>query len=55
MLTSNRPGEDLGKLLSDAASMSAMLQHLLHHGHVRKCSPRSWRTKTDLPPQEAAG
>jgi hypothetical protein len=21
------------------------------HGHVLKCGPRSWRTKTDLPPQ----
>jgi hypothetical protein len=55
MLTSNRPVEDLGKLLSDVASVSAMHQHLLHHGRVRKYSPRSWRTKTDLPPQEAAG
>ncbi len=34
---------------------SAMLDRLLHHGHVLKCGPRSWRTKTDLPPQEAAG
>ena len=55
MLTSNRPVEDWGKLLGDAAAVSAMLDRLLHHGHVRKCGPRSWRTKTDLPPQEAAG
>ncbi len=33
----------------------AMLDRLLHHGHVLKCGPRSWRTKTDLPPQEATG
>ena len=44
-----------GKLLGDAAAVSAMLDRLLHHGHVLKCGPRSWRTKTDLPPQEAAG
>jgi hypothetical protein len=29
-------------------------QLLLHHGHVLKCGPRSWRTKIDLPAQEAA-
>jgi hypothetical protein len=34
---------------------TAMLDRLLHHGHVLKCGPRSWRTKTDLPPQQAAG
>src|SRR5438270_4748795 len=55
MLTSNRPIEDWGKLLGDAAAVSAMLDRLLHHGHVLKCGPRSCRTKTDLPPQEAAG
>src|SRR6266699_2194654 len=55
LLTSNRPVEDWGKLLGDAAAVSAMLDRLLHHGHVLKCGPRSWRTKTDLPPQEAAG
>ena len=55
MLTSNRPVEDWGKLMGDAAAVSAMLDRLLHHGHVLKCGPRSWRTKTDLPPQEAAG
>jgi len=55
MLTSNRPVEDWGKLLGDAAAVSAMLDRLLHHGHVLKCGPRSWRTKTDLPPQEPPG
>jgi DNA replication protein DnaC len=47
MLTSNRPVEDWGKLLGDAAAITAMLDRLLHHGHVLKCGPRSWRTKTD--------
>ncbi len=46
-LTSNRPVEDWGKLLGDAAAVTAMLDRVLHHGHVLKCGPRSWRTKTD--------
>ena len=54
LLTSNRPVEDWGKLLADSAAVTAMLDRLLHHGHVLKCGPRSWRTKTDLPPQQAA-
>ena len=48
ILTSNRPIEDWGKLLGDAAAVTAMLDRLLHHGHVLKCGPRSWRTKTDV-------
>jgi DNA replication protein DnaC len=46
LLTSNRPVEDWGKLLGDVAAVSAMLDRLLHHGHLLKCGPRSWRTKT---------
>ena len=45
LVTSNRPVEDWGKLLGDTAAVSAMLDRLLHHGHVLKCGPRSWRTK----------
>jgi len=45
LLTSNRPVEDWGKVLGDVAAVSAMLDRLLHHGHVLKCGPRSWRTK----------
>ena len=48
IVTSNRPVDDWGKLLGDAAAVSAMLDRLLHHGHLLKCGPRSWRTKTDL-------
>ncbi len=55
LLTSNRPVEDWGKLLGDAAAVTAMLDRLLHHGHVLKCGPRSWRTKTDLPEPTSAG
>ena len=45
LLTSNRPVDDWGKLLGDVAAVTAMLDRLLHHGHVLKCGPRSWRTK----------
>lgn len=45
-LTSNRPDCGLG----DTAAVTAFLDRLLHHVHVLKCGPRSWRTKlqTDL-------
>lgn len=45
LLTSNRPVEDWGKLLGDTAAVGSMLDRLLHHGHVLKCGPRSWRVK----------
>jgi DNA replication protein DnaC len=45
LLTSNRPVEDWGKLLGDVAAVAAMLDRILHHGHVLKCGPRSWRTR----------
>jgi len=49
LLTSNRPVEDWGKLLGDTAAVGSMLDRLLHHGHVLKCGPKSWRTKTAAP------
>jgi len=55
LMTSNRPVEDWGKLLGDSAAVSAMLDRMLHHGHVLKCGPRSWRTKTGLPDPEVKG
>jgi DNA replication protein DnaC len=55
LMTSNRPVEDWGKLLGDAAATSAMLDRLLHHGHLLKCGPKSWRTKTGLPGGPQAG
>ena len=45
ILTSNRPVDDWGKLLGDNAAVTALLDRLLHHAHVLKCGPRSWRTK----------
>jgi DNA replication protein DnaC len=55
ILTSNRPVDDWGKLLGDNAAVTALLDRLLHHAHVLKCGPRSWRTKvhTDLRQEEA--
>ncbi len=57
LLTSNRPVDDWGKLLGDTAAVTALLDRLLHHAHVLKCGPRSWRTKTqsDLPQEHHAG
>jgi len=55
LLTSNRPVGDWGKLLGDGADATAGLDRFFHHGHALKCGRRSWRTKSDLPPQEAAG
>ncbi len=54
LLTSNRPVDDWGKLLGDTAAVTALLDRLLHHAHVLKCGPRSWRTKvhTDLRSEE---
>ena len=45
LITSNRPVEDWGKLLGDTAAVTALLDRLLHHGHVIQCGPRSWRTR----------
>lgn len=55
LITSNRPVEDWGKLLGDVAAVSATLDRLLHHAHVLKCGPRSWRTRQTLQAAEAAG
>ena len=54
LLTSNRPVDDWGKLLGDTAAVTALLDRLLHHAHILKCGPRSWRTKvhTDLRAEE---
>src|SRR5947199_9466640 len=45
LATSNRPVEDWGKLLGDTAAVTAMLDRLLHHGHILQCAPRRWRSK----------
>ena len=54
LLTSNRPVDDWGKLLGDTAAVAALLDRLLHHGHVLKCGPRSWRMRHHTSPTEGA-
>jgi DNA replication protein DnaC len=56
IMPSNRPVDDWGKLLGDTAAVTALLDRLLHHAHVLKCGPRSWRTTlhTDLRTEAAA-
>jgi DNA replication protein DnaC len=56
LITSNRPVDDWGKLLGDTAAVTALLDRLLHHAHLLKCGPRSWRTKlrSDQAEHEAA-
>jgi hypothetical protein len=44
-LTSNRPLEDWGLLLKDNAASSAILDRLLHHGHLLKFEGKSYRLK----------
>jgi DNA replication protein DnaC len=54
LLTSNRPVDDWGKLLGDTAAVTALLDRLLHHAHVLKCGPRSWRMRHHTLPAEGA-
>jgi DNA replication protein DnaC len=46
--TSNRPVDDWGKLLGETATVTSLLDRLLHHAHVLTCGPRSWRTKLQV-------
>lgn len=55
LMTSNRPVEDWGKLLGDNAAVTAMLDRLLHHAHVLRCGPRSWRTRQALHSEATTG
>jgi DNA replication protein DnaC len=45
MISSNRPLEDWGKLLNDNAASSAILDRLLHRGHLLKFEGKSYRLK----------
>ena len=57
LIASNRPVEDWGKLLGDTAPVTALLDRVLHHAHILRCGPRSWRMKQhvdDLRAEEAA-
>ena len=55
LITSNRPVDDWGKLLGDIAAVAAALDRLLHHAHVLKCGPRSWRTRQTLQAEATRG
>jgi len=46
LLNIESTGGRLGQTAGRQRAVSAMLDRLLHHGHVLKCGPRSWRTKT---------
>ena len=39
------PANDWHDYLGDATVADAILDRVLHNGHVLKCGPRSWRTK----------
>jgi DNA replication protein DnaC len=45
LITSNRPLEDWGKLLSDNAASSVIQDRLLHRSHLLKFEGRSYRLK----------
>ena len=45
MMTSNRPIEEWGKLLSDVPAASAILDRLLHHAEIIPINGRSYRLK----------
>jgi DNA replication protein DnaC len=50
IMTSNRPIEEWGKLLSDVPAASAILDRLLHHAEVVAISGRSYRIQPSAKP-----
>jgi hypothetical protein len=49
IMTSNRPREDWGKLLSDVPTDGAILDRFLHHAITIAITGRSYRIKDSLP------
>ena len=49
IMTSNRPLEDWGKLLSDVPTAGAILDRFLHHALTIAINGRSYRVKDSLP------
>jgi DNA replication protein DnaC len=47
MMTSNRPIEEWGKLLSDVPAAGAILDRLLHHAEIIAISGRSYRLRPE--------
>jgi hypothetical protein len=54
IMTSNRPLEDWGKLLSDVPTAGAILDRFLHHAITIPITGRSYRVKDSLPPAPEA-
>ena len=53
IMTSNRPLEDWGKLLSDVPTAGAILDRFLHHAITIPITGRSYRVKDSLPAKPA--
>jgi DNA replication protein DnaC len=54
IMTSNRPLEDWGKLLSDVPSATAILDRFLHHAEIIPMNGRSYRLRHQAAPTAAA-
>ena len=54
LMTSNRPVEDWGKLLGDTPAVAAMLDRLLHHGHVLQVRPAKLAVSPSRRPRKIA-
>ena len=48
MMTSNRPIEEWGKLLSDVPAAGAILDRLLHHAEIIAITGRSYRLQSKV-------
>src|SRR5260221_11954844 len=48
IMTSNRPIEEWGKLLSDVPAAGAILDRLLHHAEIIAITGRSYRLQSKL-------
>ena len=55
LVTTNQSVAQWGTVFGDDVLAAAILDRLLHHAHVLKCGPRSWRTRQTLHADTAAG
>jgi DNA replication protein DnaC len=53
MMTSNRPIEEWGKLLSDVPGAGAILDRLLYHAELIAITGRSYRLQSNAKPSSA--
>jgi DNA replication protein DnaC len=53
MMTSNRPIEEWGKLLSDVPAAGAILDRLLHHAEIIAITGRSYRLQPTSNPLQS--